>query len=280
MSRSTDRAALHRSATLATVLMLSVLAGCDVPAFAGPQLQDPPQGYLLQPDSRARHPMFAHLPETYHDAWVQSVPPHSTIRINGYAGTLNVADVIAAQDSMRAHPEDPEVTFGGIEPLTIDGREAWGWEERIQTQSRGLPWVAYRVMVPYDTISYTIELATADPLLKSGAPESLKDIVSTFAVGETVYNWPLIAVGLGLLLFGVHLLRQRSRAQAERLQSINLVKVEKPKPDEQKGEEATATVGAGPTTSGSGSLTPAGGPSSEPPRPHTGGGPKGPTSAE
>ncbi|MGD2045127.1 MAG: hypothetical protein PVJ80_07265 [Gemmatimonadota bacterium] len=243
MSRSVDGTpGLHRG-TLATLLALSAFAGCDMPAFEGPQLQDPPQGFLLQPDSRDRHPMFAYLQDVYHDAWVQSVPPHSTIRINGYTGTLTVADVIVAQDSMRAHPDDPEVTFGDIEPLTIDGREAWGWEERIQTQSRGLPWVAYRVMVPYDTISYTIELETADPLLKPSAPGSLKDIISTFAVGETVYNWPLMAIGIGLLLFALHMLRERSRAKTERLQSINLVKIEK-KPDEQErepGEEPAKT---------------------------------------
>jgi len=227
-------------------LLLVGLAACEVPSFQGPQLQEPPQGFLLQPDSRAARSMFAYLPEVHHDAWVQSQPPYSTIRINGHPGVLGLQDVMAAQDSARAHSRDPDITFGAIEPLSIDGREAWGWEERIETQRRGVPWVAYRVMVPYDTISYSIEIDTEDPLLKVAAPESLRAIVATFGVGETVYDWPLIALGAGLLLFLIHMMRQRSLAKAAQLRSINLVKVEKkPKPGEGEGADEPATVGAG-----------------------------------
>jgi len=230
------------------VLLLVGLAACEVPNFEGPQLQEPPQGFLLQPDSRAARSMFAYLPEIHHDAWVQSLPPYSTIRINGYSGVLSLPDVMAAQDSARAHKSDPDVTFGAIESLMIDGREAWAWEERIETQRRGVPWVAYRVMIPYDTISYSIEIDTEDPLLKASAPESLRAIALTFAVGETVYNWPLIAFGGGLLLLMIHMMRQRSQAKAARLRSINLVKVEK-KPKEGGGsapEPAMAGAGAAP----------------------------------
>ena len=228
--------------------LLLGLAACDVPNFQGPQLQEPPKGFLLQPDSRAARSMFQHLPEVYHDAWVQSQPPYSTIRINGYSGVLGLQDVMAAQDSSRAHKRDADITFGPIEPVTIDGREAWAWEERIETQRRGVPWVAYRAMVPYDTISYSVEIDTEDPLLKVGAPESLRAIVQTFGVGETVYNWPLIALGMGLLLFLIHVMRQRSQAKAAQLRSINLVKVErKPKQSESESEGAgePAPVGAG-----------------------------------
>jgi hypothetical protein len=189
--------------------------------------------------------MFAHLPEVHHDAWVQSLPPYSTVRINGYAGTLTLDDVIAAQDSGRTHAPDRDITFGGLEPLVIDGREAWAWEERIETPARGIPWVAYRVMVPYDTISYTIEISTQDPMFKSGAPASLRAIAGTFAVGETVYNWPLIAMGVGLLLLGLHMLRQNAQAKRARLQSINLLKVEKKKPETEEDEMAGAAASTG-----------------------------------
>lgn len=226
------------------VLLLVGLAACDVPNFQGPQLQEPPRGFVLQPDSRAPRSMFQHLPEVHHDAWVQSQPPYSTIRINGHPGVLGLQDVMAAQDSARAHKSDADITFGAIEPLSIDGREAWGWEERIETQRRGVPWVAYRAMVPYDTISYAIEIDTEDPLLKVAAPESLRAIVLTFGVGETVYNWPLIALGAGLLLLTIHMLRQRSEARAARLRSINLVKVEK-KPKQQDGDGAGEPAAAG-----------------------------------
>ena len=80
-------------------------------------------------------------------------------------------------------------------------------------------------------------------MFKASAPSSLRDVVSSFAVGEIAYNWPLIAIAMGLLLFAVHLFRQKARAKAQRLQSINLVKVEK-KTDE-KDAEQLADVGAG-----------------------------------
>jgi hypothetical protein len=230
--------------SLGTLLCLAALSACDMPSYEGPQLQEPPRGFILHPDSYGPWPMFGHLPAVYHDAWVESLPPYSTIRINGYSGALTLVDVMAAQDSARAHAPDPQITFGPIEPLTIDGREGYGWEERIASQARGVPWVAYRAMVPYDDITYTIEFSTENPTYKSGAPETLKAVVGTFGVGETVYNWPLIALAAGLLLFGVQISRQRARRKAEQLRSINLVKVRKPE-DEAEGEGApTAAASA------------------------------------
>jgi hypothetical protein len=251
MSGCSDRApALPKNAIVGGLLILLGAAACDVPNFEGPQLQDPPEGYLLRPDPSQAHAMFAYLPAVYHDAWVQSLPPYSTIKINGFAGTLTLEDVLAAQDSLRARGGDPELSFGTVEPLSIDGREAWGWEERIETATRGIPWVGYRVMVPYDTISYSIEVSTEDPLLKADAPESIKAIVSTFAVGETVWNLPLLALGMGLLLFAVHMAREKSKAKAARLQSINLVKIKKKVTPEEEGEAAPEPVLASASSSG------------------------------
>ena len=224
------------------LLLLAALSACDVPNFEGPQLQEPPDGFLLRPDPDIARSMFVDLPVVHHDRWVQSLPPYSTITINGHAGTLTLEDMVTAQEYGRAHASDPDVTFGAIEPLSIDGREAWAWEERIDTPRRGIPWVAYRVMVPYDDVSYAIEIQTEDPILKSGAPGSLQAIVGTFAVGETVYNWPLILIGAGLLLFGLHTMRQRASAKADRLRSINLVKIEKKEPEEaEETDEASST---------------------------------------
>jgi len=233
-----------KGAIVGLLVLLAGAAACDVPNFRGPQLQDPPEGFLLQPDPSLARNMFAHLPAIYHDAWVQSMAPFSTIKINGVAGTLTLEDVLAAQDSLRARPRDPDITFGQVEPLAIDGREAWGWEERIDTPTRGIPWVAYRAVIPYDTISYTIELSTEDPLLKAGAPESVKAIIATFAVGETIWNWPLIALGLGLLFFAIHVARLKAQEKADRLQSINLVKIEKKETPEDDAEDAEEPVPA------------------------------------
>lgn len=235
MSRPIGRATtLPKSVAIALLAALSTLTACDTPAFRGPQLQAPPDGFILRPTARAERSMFAHLPELHHDAWVQPQPPYSAIYINGYAGTLTLDDVLAAQDSARTHATNAQIQFGAVEPLRIDDREAWAWEER-GPGSAGSRLLAYRVMVPYDTISYAVEVSTEDPALTAGAPESLRTVVSTFAVGEVVYDWPLIAVGAGLLALLLYVLWQRSRADAERLQSMRLVQVRHG--DEEEGAE-------------------------------------------
>lgn len=243
-----------KGAIVGLLALLSGVAACDVPNFEGPQLQDPPQGFLLRPNPEAAHSFLAYLPRVYHDAWVQSLPPYSSIVINGFAGSLTLEDVLAAQDSLRARPHDPDVRFGQIEPLAVDGRDAWGWEERIEAPGRGIPWVAYRVMIPYDTISYTIEISTEDPLLKAEAPETLKAIIFTFGVGEIVWNWPVIALGLGLLFFAVHMMRQRSKQRVAQLKSINLVKIKKKETPE--GQDAASVEPAVTTTAQSGPPSP------------------------
>lgn len=216
---------VRKRAGFATLLLVTTLGGCRAPNFEGPQLQEPPQGFVLRPESRAERGVLAHRRQVHHDAWVQPQPPYSTVYINGYEGDLTVEDALAAQDSVRAHTADPGVTFGGVEPLSIDGREAWGWQERLDTPAHTTPWVAYRAMIPYDTVTYTVEISTEDPALTAGAPESLKAIVSTFAVGRTAYNWPLIVLGAALVLLALYMLRERSRQKADRLKSIDLVRV-------------------------------------------------------
>jgi len=248
MSRPVARALTLPAPPAVWLLLLSLIWACDRPDFEGPQLQEPPDGFVRQPDSRAARSMFAYLAEVHHDAWVQSEPPHSTIRINGYAQVLGLPEVMAARDSMQAHAADPNIEFGEVEPLTIDGRPAWGWEERIGGSARLLPWMAYRVMIPYDDVSYAVEFTTEDPAFTAGAPASLSGVVATFAIGETDYNWPLILIAIALLAFAAHTLRERSRAKAERMKSLRLVTVRKD--EDEATEEELAGTGGGIGSSG------------------------------
>ena len=229
--RACPRSRRPHSAWRRTTLLLGVLAvalgGCDVPRFEGPQLQEPPQGFLLVRDSYQQRRLFPQHELVFHTAWVESLDDFSTIYIDGHPGALGLEDAMAARDSSRRYALDEDVTFGELEPLQVDGRQAWGWAERVQTPTRGLVWVAYRAIVPYDTITYAIEFYSGDPAFKGAAPDALKAVISTFAIGETTYNVPLIAVLAGLTLFVANFLRSRARARAVRLQSINLVKIPK-----------------------------------------------------
>jgi hypothetical protein len=89
----------------------------------------------------------------------------------------------------------------------------------------GLVWIAYKVAIPYDTITYVLELNSGDPALKRN-PDTLLAIASTFAVGETEWNVPLI-LGLAVLLVVIiRTLQRRSHQKKLRLQSITLKRVE------------------------------------------------------
>jgi hypothetical protein len=216
------------------------LGACDVPNFEGPQLQEPPPGFLLVQDSYPQARLVAGLEPVFHTAWVESIEDISTIYIDGYPAVLGYEDALAAREVARYSASDPDATFGEVESLTIDGRDSWGWAERVQTPSRGLVWVAYRALVPYDSMTYVIEFASGHPGFKGGAPESLKAVVSTFGIGRVTYNIPLIALGIGLGLFAVAVVRTKQQEKASRLKAVKLVKLPKKPAAEPAVEEVAA----------------------------------------
>jgi hypothetical protein len=239
----------RRRAAFALVAVSSLFA-CDVPTFEGPQIQQPPRGFLLVPDSYQQRRLFPERELVFHVGWVESMEDFSTIYVDGHRGALGFDDVVAAREEARLLADDPDVRFSEVETLRVDGREAWGWSERIETPTRGLVWVAYRAVVPYDTVSYAIEFFSGEPAIKREAPDTLKAIISTFAVGKTTYNLPLIAIIVGLVLFALSVAQSRRRASATRARSINLVKVAKKK-DPEAPSGAPAVVG-GPETPAAG----------------------------
>ena len=124
--RGRNRLSTHRVRwALATLLI--VLAGCEIPNFEGPQIQDVPRGFLKAPNSTLQRRMFPDLEVVYHDAWANTAyGDGSMIFINGHPGVLTRADVASAQNAARA-ATTASVTFGDIIQYTIDERPAWGW---------------------------------------------------------------------------------------------------------------------------------------------------------
>jgi hypothetical protein len=252
-----------RIAALASV----ALAACAVPTFEGPQLQDPPQGFLMVEGTAPIRQLVAGHQSVFSAAWVESSVDASSIFIEGYPAVLGYEDAVTARDGSARYALDPDTRVGEVEPITVDGRNGWGWEERVETSRRGLVWVAYRAFVPYDSVTYTIEFASGNPTFKRTAPDTLKAVISTFGIGRTTYNMPLIALGAGLGLFMLAVLRTKQQARASRNRSINLVKVPK-KRDETKDQAAgpTAAVGASATPAAGTPRTPSPGPTRPPPR--------------
>jgi hypothetical protein len=66
------------------------------------------------------------------------------------------------------------------------------------------------LVAPYDSVAYAVEFFAGDPGLK-GAGDTLQVILSSFALGKTEWNFPLIAIFAGMTLFMVSVLRSRSQ---------------------------------------------------------------------
>jgi hypothetical protein len=176
-------------------------------------------------DAGQQRMMFPARESVFHDAWVNAAwGDVSTIHVNGYPGRIMRADVQEAQEDVMATDDEP-VTYSGIQEVTIDGRRGWGWAEQLYTPELGLVWIGYKVAVPYDTITYTVELHSGDPVLKNN-PDTLLAIAATFSVGKVVWNFPLIIGSAVVLVLLISTLRKRSREKRLRLQSITLKKVE------------------------------------------------------
>jgi len=222
-----------RSRAVSCAVLVAVTAACEVPNFRGPQVQEPPTGYAPRADADQARRMFPGHEVMHRDAWVETSIQSGTIHINGHAGVLDVEDVQAAQDAAMASAP-VGVVFGGLERLTVDGRQAWGWSERLESLDGRVGWVAFRLAIPYDTITYAVEFQSSAPEL-TARPDSVRAVVASFAVGRTRWNLPLLLAVAAALLLLSWFLRVRAHERAERLRGIRLATV--PETDD-GGEEA------------------------------------------
>ena len=249
----------RRPALVLPLVLVGLTTACELPRFEGPQIQEPPIGFLLQEDSYLQRPMFPDREVSFHTAWVHTdLGGVSVIYLNGHAGSTTLDDVIAAQQGVQAAATDRDRRFGPVEALTIDGRDAWGWEERVESTTRGLVDVAYRAVIPYDTITFAIEFESGEPKWKAGSPDSLRAVVGSFGIGRTTYNIPLIAIGAGALLLLLNVARTRAKERDQRLRSINLVQV----PKDEETEEGESDGAAAPSRRAGPPAPPAGPPPS------------------
>lgn len=228
---------------LVAAACLLLLSGCEVPRFQGPQIQSPPPGFTRNPDTSQDQRLFPDRPVTHHDAWVRAQwGDFSGIYINAHAGPTSMEAVEEARRAAletRPRRPDQERDFSPVERLTIDGRDAMGWSELVRSDTRGIEYVAYRAVVPYDTVSYTVEFVSGDPAFKS-RPDSLRAIVATFAVGRVEYNIPLILLVAGALLLVVNRIRARSRERKLRHASMALPTIKRPDEDGEGSDDGPA----------------------------------------
>ncbi|MDX1492570.1 MAG: hypothetical protein R3253_00745 [Longimicrobiales bacterium] len=218
----------RRPIVFALVCLLLPTSACQVPRFPGPEIQEPPSNFQRQPDSHPQRRVFPEHEVTFHTAWVHTdLGGVSIIYVDEHPTVLGMDEILEAHQEAQAAEMDPDAIYGDPEALTIDGRDAWGWYRRVESSRRGLAEVTYTAVIPYDSVSYALVFTSGEPSLKRAAPDTLRTVLSSFGIGRTTYNLPLIAIvlGAGLLLFSV--LRARSKERADRLRSINLVTVKR-----------------------------------------------------
>ena len=194
-------------------------SACDAPRFQGPQIQAPPEGFLRKSDVAQDRRMFPERPTIHFDAWIEAVWSDFTgIYINGHAGTTTLEEVEEARAWAMENPLDHPLASGDIETVSIDGRTGWAWMDIWR--DNGLHEVRYHVAIPYDTVTFTVDFTTSDPMFKS-RPDSIRTIVSSFAVGRTEWNRRLFApsamLGVLLLMAGWSRLQRRPYENMEHM---------------------------------------------------------------
>lgn len=236
----------HRVATALAVAVLSTTA-CQLPRFEGPEIQSPPANFQRQSDNYPPRRVFPEQPVSLHSGWVHTdIAGVSVIYIDGHPGVLGMEEILAAREEAIAAETDPDAVYRNVEAITVDGRDAWGWYRTVESPRRGLEQVTYTAVVPYDTVTYALQFTSSEPSLKRAAPDTLRAVLSSFGIGRTTYNVPLIAVVFGGLLLFVSVVRAKRKERADRFRSINLVTVKKDDPDE--GDEGVAAADPDPST--------------------------------
>jgi len=190
---------MRRAIACLTVLLAST--ACEVPRYQGPMVQALPDGFIGEPEAGYQRELFRDR-ILERDAYVVTASTEfSGIYIRKLDGNTMRTDVVAAQEAARASRNDPQVSYGPIEDIRIDGRAAWAWMEETRDPN-GLQFVDYRAVVPYDSISYAIEFVTGDPWWKT-RPDSMRAVTQSFAIGRVEWNMPFVigsVVVLALLL--------------------------------------------------------------------------------
>lgn len=169
--------------------VLSIPVACASPAFMGYQIQDPPEGFLYDPSSTQADLVFPDREVMNHGAWwrMGDDDQYASISITRFRGAATVEDVEGARnwhEARVAQSGGGEVTQ--LQFRRIDGREAWGWEEKRRLEGE-LSAVASRTVVLYDTMAIALEFYSDMPEWMD--PSRQEAVLASFAYGEPRILW-------------------------------------------------------------------------------------------
>ena len=184
----------RRLLTAACGALLLTSAACQRPRFEGPQLQDPPSGFLYKNGAASAQQVFPDREIVQQGAWTKGGgQPFSAIFITSYRGVATPEETLEARDNQENRLSSQDYQFGRLERMVMDGHEAWGWMVSHQ-DSRGLHSREFKVTIPHDSMTYTVEFFTNKTGMKDN-PDTLRWGVASFAVGVTTVNRRAIVIG-------------------------------------------------------------------------------------
>lgn len=220
------------------VIIGLTLAACHSPQFDGPQIQEPPAGFLFDPVARQNRNMFQGREQIQQGAWWKGevVDVHSSIFITVHPRSTAREEVLAARDFQAREDGDPDTEYGDIQTFQVDNRTAWGWTE-IRGVRGEVSSYELSVVVPYDTVSFAVEFYSNDPEWMDEA--KMREVVESFAFGRVTWDLPLVGLTLLVLAFAGVLIKNGTKKGVTR--AYKLAQIPKPSDDDlPEAPEATA----------------------------------------
>lgn len=163
---------------LASLLILTA-ASCSTPRMEGPNIADPPEGFVYDANGSQSRNIFANEDIIRQSSWTRpNEDNYCSITMTEYRGPATRQDTQEALDYFIKRYGYQE--YGPLENLTIDGRPAWGWTE-TQFHKGEQASLAYKAVVSYEGNCWAVEFFARDPAWQN--KERLKATISSFRRG-------------------------------------------------------------------------------------------------
>jgi hypothetical protein len=158
------------------ISLLVQLSACSTPRMEGPNISDPPAGFVYDANASNGRNIFATEDILRQAAWIRPREEHfCDISMTEYTGSATRQDVQEALDYFIKKYSYP--TYGPLETITIDGHDAWGWQE-TQFYKGEQSSMTYRAVVSYEDRCWAIEFYAKDPAWQN--TERMKEIICSF----------------------------------------------------------------------------------------------------
>jgi hypothetical protein len=184
------------------MVLLLLAGGCTIPNYQGPQVQEPPAGFVFDANSTQGRNVFLDRPPVRQGAWwrLDTVrDEHSSIFISTYDWTPDAFEIDAARDRHAREYGHEFSIYGEVERVVIDDRAAWVWfHTQTHTFTGATTALEFTAVIPYDSVTYAVEFSSDQP--EYLREDAVRLVVMSFAVGRTKIHYPALLVALPILV--------------------------------------------------------------------------------